>query len=72
MKKDKVLIEFGNRVRQLRNEKDWSQEEFAFRSGFHRNYIGMIERAERNISLRNIDKIAKSLDVEIRDLFTSK
>lgn len=69
MKKDAVLIEFGKKVRQLRNQKGWSQEELSFKSGFHRTYIGMIERAERNISLRNIARIAKTFDLEIKDLF---
>lgn len=69
MKNDVVLIEFGNKVRQLRNQKGWSQEELSFKSGFHRTYIGMIERAERNISLRNIARIAKTFDLEIKDLF---
>ena len=69
MKKDAVLIEFGNRVRQLRIEKGWSQEELAFQSGFHRTYIGMIERAERNISLKNINTITKTFGIEIKDLF---
>lgn len=72
MKKDVVLIEFGKKVRQLRNQKGWSQEELSFKSGFHRTYIGMIERAERNISLKNIARIAKTFNVEIQDLFTNK
>lgn len=72
MKKDSVLVKFGNKVRQLRNEKGWSQEELSFKSGFHRTYIGMVERAERNISLKNIARIAKTFNVEIQDLFTSK
>ena len=69
LKKDSVLVKFGSKVRQLRNEKGWSQEELSFKSGFHRTYIGMIERAERNISLKNIARIAKTFDLEIKDLF---
>jgi len=72
MEKDIVLIEFGNRVRQLRKEKGWSQEELSFKSGFHRTYIGMVERAERNISLKNIARVAKTFDIKIEDLFTDK
>lgn len=68
MKKDAVLIEFGNRVRQLRIEKGWSQEELAFQSGFHRTYIGMIERAERNISLKNINTISKTFGIQIHEI----
>jgi len=71
MDKEKTLIKFGNKVRQLRNEKGWSQEELAYKSGFHRTYIGMVERAERNISLKNIAIIAETFNVNIEDLFTN-
>lgn len=66
---NKVLIEFGKRVRQLRKEKNISQEELSFKADLHRTYIGMIERAEKNITLINIEKIAIALNVEIKDLF---
>lgn len=52
MSKDNVLIKFGNRIRLLRKQNDWSQEDLSFKSGFHRTYIGMIERGERNPSLK--------------------
>jgi len=64
----KILIKFGDRVRQLRKQKDISQEELAHRADLHRTYIGMIERAEKNITLMNIEKIAAALDVSISDL----
>jgi len=64
-----ILISFGNKVRTFRKEKGISQEELAFRSDLHRTYIGMIERAEKNITLKNIEKIANALEVSIRDLF---
>jgi len=64
-----ILISFGNKVRTFRKEKGISQEELAFRSDLHRTYIGMIERAEKNITLINIEKIANALEVSIRDLF---
>ena len=70
MIEDEVLRSFGNRIKELRIQKKWSQEEMAFKSGFHRTYIGMLERAERNISLKNIARIAKTFDVKIEDLFT--
>ena len=63
-----ILRKFGERVRQLRKQKDISQEELAYRAGLHRTYIGMIERAEKNITLLNIEKIAVALDVSISDL----
>lgn len=63
-----ILIIFGDNVRRLRNQIKISQEELADRAGLHRTYIGMIERAEKNITLINIEKIAKALKVEIETL----
>lgn len=64
----KILLKFGERVRKKRKEMNLSQEELAHRSDLHRTYIGMIERAEKNITLLNIEKIANALDVLIIDL----
>lgn len=63
-----ILIKFGNKVRELRKSKEISQEELAHRADLHRTYIGMIERAEKNITLLNIEKLANALQVEIKDL----
>lgn len=68
MERREVLIKFGQRVRQLRKEKNLSQEELSFKANLHRTYIGMIERAEKNITLVNIQKIAKALKVDIKEL----
>ncbi len=57
--KEKILVTFGERVRKFRKEKGLSQEQLAFKADLHRTYIGMIERAEKNITLLNIEKIAK-------------
>lgn len=67
--KVKILIKFGNRVRELRKLRNLSQEELAFKTGVHRTYIGMIERAEKNITLINIHKIANALEVTVNYLF---
>lgn len=64
-----LLKEFGLKVQKRRKELGISQEELAFRAGFHRTYIGMIERAERNITLSNIKKLADALQTNIKDLF---
>lgn len=69
MENKEILIKFGERVRSLRKEQKISQEELSFRADLHRTYIGMIERAEKNITLINIDKIAKALNVKIIELF---
>ena len=68
MKKE-ILIKFGNKVRERRAELGLSQEELASRAGVHRTYIGMIERAEKNITLKNINKIATALNMELSDMF---
>lgn len=66
--KEPVLIEFGQRVRELRLQGGLSQEELADRCGLHRTYIGMIERAEKNITLLNMKKIADALGVSLASL----
>ena len=68
MSKDNVLIKFGNRIRLLRKQNDWSQEDLSFKSGFHRTYIGMIERGERNPSLKNISVFANTFNISLSDL----
>lgn len=60
---------FGKALRTLREERGYSQEELAERAGLHRNYVGGIERGERNVALENIGKLAKALAVRTRDLF---
>jgi len=67
--KREVLIKFGQRVRDERAKLGLSQEELASRAGVHRTYIGMIERAEKNITLENIEKIAKALKIGIAEFF---
>jgi len=66
--KQEVLIKFGIRVREIRKEQGLSQEDLAHKADLHRTYIGMIERAEKNITLINIEKIANALEVNIQEL----
>ncbi|OGM94139.1 transcriptional regulator [Candidatus Wolfebacteria bacterium RIFCSPLOWO2_01_FULL_47_17b] len=63
-----TLEQFGEKVRLERLKQGLSQEELATRAGVHRTYIGMIERAEKNITLANIKKIAGALSIKISDL----
>ena len=65
----KLLVKFGEKVRTERLRQNLSQEQLADKAGLHRTYIGMIERAEKNITLLNIQKIANALHINIRDLF---
>lgn len=70
--KKEILVNFGERVREIRKKKGLSQEELSFKADLHRTYIGMIERAEKNITLVNIEKIANALEISINDLFNEK
>ncbi|WP_310551108.1 helix-turn-helix domain-containing protein [Paenibacillus glufosinatiresistens] len=64
-----ALKKIGQRIRDLRKQKGLSQEQLAEKAGFHFSYIGGVERAEKNITLVNLLKIADALDVQIMDLF---
>jgi transcriptional regulator with XRE-family HTH domain len=66
--KHNILNTFGENVKKYRHKLDISQEELAHRADLHRTYIGMIERAEKNITLVNMEKIADALEVKISDL----
>jgi transcriptional regulator with XRE-family HTH domain len=68
MSSKNILEIFGDNVQKYRKEKQISQEKLAELAGVHRTYVGMIERAEKNITLRNMEKIAKALNLEIKDL----
>lgn len=61
--RDEILRLFGERLRELRTERNLSQERLAELAGLDRNYIGQIERAERNVALVNIVRMARALDV---------
>lgn len=65
---NKILINFGLRVKETPKNRGLSQEELAHKSNLHRTYIGMIERAEKNITLINIEKLSKALDTPLSKL----
>lgn len=67
-----LIADFGKRIRQLRTERNLSQEQLAELTGFHRTYIGMVERGERNISLANIGVFAKTFGMSLSELFDIK
>jgi len=66
--KSNINEEVGFNIRRIREERDLSQEELADLAGLHRAYVGQIERGEKNIGLKNIEKIAKALNVNIKVL----
>jgi len=63
-----IMEKFGQKVRDERLKQNLSQEELAAKAGVHRTYIGMIERAEKNITILNIEKISKALGINISKL----
>ena len=60
----------GIRIKQIREIKNLSREDVAFKCGFSGSYMGMIERAENDFKISKLNKIAEALEVDIRDLFT--
>jgi transcriptional regulator with XRE-family HTH domain len=71
MTKKEELKQFGRRLRELRLQRGYSQEKLADLARLHRNYIGMVERGERNITLLNIKKLARALGIEVSELLES-
>lgn len=64
-----IRIRFGRAVRRIREEQEINQEEAAERCGLHRTYYSGIERGVRNVSLVNIEKVAKGLKINLPELF---
>jgi transcriptional regulator with XRE-family HTH domain len=65
-----IEYRFGRAIRRRRRELDLSQEELAERAELHRNYVSGIETGTRNPSLKNIEKLAKALDISVARLFS--
>ena len=68
--KTPVLVKFGKRIRELRKGSDLSQKQLGELTGFHKNYVGMIGRGERNPSLENIEVFANAFEMSLSELFT--
>ena len=68
MADDDIIERIGLNITIIRERRGLTQEKLAELAGLHRAYIGQIERGEKNIGLRNLEKIAKALDVDIRVL----
>jgi len=63
-----ILVKFGKKMQETRKRKGVTQEELAEKLSMHRTYIGLMERGERNPTIRSLYKIAKALDVPSSDL----
>jgi transcriptional regulator with XRE-family HTH domain len=68
MADDDIVKKIGLNITIIRERRGLTQEKLAELAGLHRAYIGKIERGEKNIGLRNLEKIAKALDMQICDL----
>jgi transcriptional regulator with XRE-family HTH domain len=64
-----VHKKLGKRIAELRKKKGFSQEAFAHECGFHRSYMGAVERGEKNITLAMVNKVAKALRISLSELF---
>ena len=64
-----IRNKIGIRLKELRNEKGLSQEKFSFLCELDRTYIASIEQGKRNVSIANIEKIAKALDLSVYQFF---
>jgi transcriptional regulator with XRE-family HTH domain len=60
---------FGDAIRELRKERGIAQEGLALKSGLNRGYYGDVERGERNVSLANILKIARALEIPASEIY---
>lgn len=69
MAEEVLAKRFGALIRQLRLEKGYSQEEFAFRVNLHQTYVSSVERGERNVTIGTAHRIAVALDTALSDIF---
>lgn len=58
----------GQVIRERRKARGWSQEDLGFESGLHRTYIGVLERGEKNVSLKNLVLVAETLGTQASEL----
>ncbi len=71
MPASKIVQRFGERIRELRKQNNLTQEELAEKAKLHHTYIGSVERGDKNISLKNIEKVIRGLNVSLADFFST-
>ena len=64
----KINKKVGQNIRKHREKRGWTQEQLAFEANLHRAYIGQIERGEKNIGIRNLEKIANALGIALESI----
>lgn len=68
LQRQRFRVAFGVRLRELRQERGWSQEELAGRAGLHRTFLGGLERGRNSVSVDRLPELAHAFGVEPRDL----
>ncbi len=71
-KRNSIRLILAENLRALRQQKGLSQEKLAELAGLHRTYIGSVERGERNISIDNVEALARALEINVPDLLSPK
>lgn len=67
-----IQQDFGRRVRELRQQKNISQEALAHLADLDRTYMNSLENGRRNVSIQTIEKVLKALEVSFMEFFDSK
>jgi transcriptional regulator with XRE-family HTH domain len=71
MPASKILQRYGDRIRELRKQKNLTQEKLAEKASLHYTYIGTVERGEKNISMKNVERVARGLGVSLAEFFST-
>jgi len=69
VQREELQRRLGDRIRELRTKRGWTQDVFADKSGFHRAQVGAFERGEMNITIGSLLLIAQTLEARVVDLF---
>lgn len=64
-----IEVRFGQRIRELRKQRGWNQQELGFRAGLDRTYVGIIERGEKSATLRTIRKLSLAFEMPLAEIF---
>ncbi len=64
-----ILVSIGKRIKVVREKKEITQEELEVKTGINAKYISAVERGQKNVTIKTLDKIAKGLEVELYQLF---
>ncbi|MFI3300241.1 MAG: helix-turn-helix transcriptional regulator [Candidatus Gastranaerophilales bacterium] len=69
---ENTIKKLGHKVRILRMDREFSQELLAEKSNLNRSFVGLLERGKTNVTIKNLEQIANSLEIDIQCLFDFK